>query len=45
VTLSHIPSCVVKEKKKKRKRKRNNDLAVLPSHDKMLLSTANLLAV
>ena len=36
VILSHTPFCVVspKEKEKEKKRNINNDLAILPSHDK-----------
>jgi len=37
VTLSHTSFCVVSPRKRKRKEKKrniNNDLAVLPSHDK-----------
>jgi len=35
--LSHTPpcSCKSKEKEKEKKRNINNDLAVLPSHDKL----------
>jgi len=37
VTLSHTPSYIVspREKEKEKKRNINNDLAILPSHDKL----------
>jgi len=37
MTLSHTPSYVVspREKEKEKKRNINNDLAILPSHDKL----------
>jgi len=34
VILSHTPSCVVSPKEKKKERNINNDLAILPSHDR-----------
>jgi len=38
VILSHAPpcSCKSKEKEKEKKRNINNDLAILPSHDREL---------
>jgi len=34
VTLSYTPSCIVSPKEKKRKVNINNDLAILPSHNR-----------
>jgi len=39
MTLSCTPSCVVSSKEKKKKRNINNDLAILPSHNKSGISS------